>query len=200
MPSRTTAATDAHKVDDIDELISFKEPLKKISFVRVVPDGKYSSRWLHVDVDPEGTRVSFEDADDVDLGAASRLDSLFMKRRQSLRAIRGVGFVVGGAPLVGWLIVKALPEVHPEQRWMGPVFIVLFASLANMAYALYDLKRTKRIKFRPEPNESKPIDWRSVAWAIGLLVIGSVITQVATAIRESMRKPAPPSVSSPAAR
>jgi hypothetical protein len=185
--------TDTHEVENVDELmISIDEPVADIDFVR--SGGTYDG--LLVNIDAESVRVTFVGDADENVGDAARLDVLISKRRQRLRYFVTIPLLYALIPLLGSFGARA--ALHGIPEWARVFFSVVVGFTLTAVWLMYDFSRKKPIKFRPELGERKPINWRSVGYAVALLIVGSVLTQVGTAIRESFRRDATPSVSTAA--
>jgi hypothetical protein len=129
----------------------------------------------YVEVKADEVTIDFTEADDTDIGAATRLADLCASRRRRLYVdlmpavfmLLGVPFLLG---TVGWMLWQAF-----QTRTL--TLVLVYSAMLSMALAgsarLAVLIRGKEIRFRPERGERKPVNWRGVWWDIGKIVIGA---------------------------
>jgi hypothetical protein len=166
---------DEDEAEDVEDLLSSKKRFRTIWIYRS-PKGT-SDRVGVVVVDAERAYINFDAPDNADVGVATTIKEIFLARR-SIRLPKTISLswtlAISGFLSLAVVGYMAARPAHPVS--FQPV-IYIFVSGAVLAFAakLATHLQGDFVRFRPEPDDRKRIDWGPKVWDLVKIVVGAVI-------------------------
>jgi hypothetical protein len=173
----------------IDELVTYEDEIREITFTRRKP---------RVILSIGESRVFIAgDSDDASAGIAARLKDVFSERTLSIwkrLSERRISYLAAALIVLGTIVSifalgvmgqKALPYIA-----VVAMPLVLLVGMAFVSASQYYSARNNPIKFRPE--KGTPVNWRGRTWEVTKLLLPYVIGVASGLTLDRLReRPAP---------